>query len=251
MYKNNEKQLILPDDFFLPFGGNLDKKNRWVKMAAIIPWWEFEDKYKKHFKPTKKGEKAFSVRVALGTLIIKTKLGVSDEETVHQIAENAYLQYFLGYPSFREGLPFASSLITHFRKRFSPDILNEVNEKIARETQTEIEKKDNNDPPDSSGSNHNDEETDEGLDCKKSGKIILDATCAPADIQYPTDTRLLNEAREKLEEIIDVLHKPEQGSKKKARTYRQKAHESYLVFTKQRKPKPKLIRKMKGMSAGI
>jgi hypothetical protein len=29
------------------------------------------------------------------------------------------------------------------------------------------------------------------------GKLLLDATCAPADISYPTDLSLLNEAREK------------------------------------------------------
>ena len=248
MYKNNEKQIMISDDFFLPFGGKLDKENRWVKMANLIPWWEFEDKYKECFKPSNTGEQAFSVRIALGTLIIKTKLGVSDEETVHQIAENAYLQYFLGFPQFKEGLPFADSLITHFRKRFSPDILNEVNEKIAISSKKETPKdyNDHNDPPSSSGSTGEPTDSDEGVDCKKSGKLILDATCTPADIQYPTDARLLNEAREKLEEIIDVLHKPEQGSRKKARTYRQKAHDSYIAFTKLRKPKPAVIRKMKG-----
>jgi len=243
MYKSDEKQIMMPDDFFLPFGGKLNKENRWVKLANIIPWWDFEDKYRDNFKPSHTGEKAFSVRVALGTLIIKTKLGISDEETVNQIAENPYLQYFLGYPRFKEGLPFASSLITHFRKRFSADILNEVNEKIALAAKTE--KKDDNDnpPPASGGPTSQDEE---GKNCTKSGKLILDATCTPADIQYPTDTRLLNEAREKLEEIIDILHKPEQGKRKKARTYRQKAHESYIAFTKLRKPKPAMIRKMRG-----
>jgi len=29
---------------------------------------------------------------------------------------------------------------------------------------------------------------------KKRGKLILDATCAPADISYPTDLGLLNQA---------------------------------------------------------
>jgi hypothetical protein len=95
-------------------------------LAALIPWWKFEEKYKENFKSLNKGEKAFSVRVALGTLIIKTRLAVSDDETVHQIAENCYLQYFLGFSGFREGLPFASSQITHFRKRFSPEIMNEI-----------------------------------------------------------------------------------------------------------------------------
>jgi hypothetical protein len=30
---------------------------------------------------------------------------------------------------------------------------------------------------------------------------LLDATCTPADIKYPTDIGILNEAREKTEEI--------------------------------------------------
>lgn len=179
----------------------------------------------------------------MGTLIIKTKLGISDEETVNQIAGNPYLQYFLGYPVFKEGLPFVSSLITHFRKRFSAKILNQVNEKIALATKME-KKDDDENPPTSYGSSR--AENEEGVDCKKAGKFILDATCTPADIQYPTDTRLLNEAREKLEEIIDILHKPKQGVRKKVRTYRQKAHESYIAFTKLRKPKPSVIHKMRG-----
>ena len=30
---------------------------------------------------------------------------------------------------------------------------------------------------------------------KNQGKLIIDATCAPADISYPTDLNLLNNAR--------------------------------------------------------
>ncbi len=39
------------------------------------------------------------------------------------------------------------------------------------------------------------------------GKLIVDATCAPADISYPTDIGLLNEARVHTEKIIDILYK--------------------------------------------
>jgi hypothetical protein len=42
--------------------------------------------------------------------------------------------------------------------------------------------------------------------CRRTaGKLIVDATCAPADIRYPTDVSLLNEAREKTEELIDQI----------------------------------------------
>ena len=34
------------------------------------------------------------------------------------------------------------------------------------------------------------------------GTLTLDATCAPANIRYPQDISLLNEAREKLENMI-------------------------------------------------
>ena len=60
------------------------------------------------------------------------------------------------------------------------------------------------------------------------GKLLLDATCAPSDITYPTDIGLLNEAREKLERIIDTLHSPLIGKQRKPRTYRWKAHFCFL-----------------------
>ncbi|MGC8001120.1 IS5/IS1182 family transposase, partial [Salmonella enterica] len=69
------------------------------------------------------------------------------------------------------------------------------------------------------------------------GKLLLDATCAPADIAYPTDLRLLNEAREKLEGIIDTLHEPYRGQQRKPRTYRKKARKAYLSVAKQRNPR--------------
>ncbi len=54
---------------------------------------------------------------------------------------------------------------------------------------------------------------------------------------------LLNEAREKLEDIIDVLHGPLEGIKKKPRTYRIRARKDFLRVSRNRKPQKKLIRK--------
>ncbi|WP_429845957.1 transposase, partial [Caldifermentibacillus hisashii] len=197
----------------------MNKDNRWVRLAEIIPWWKAEEKYAKSFKNSMKGEQALSVRVALGSLIIQQRLGLSDRETVNQIMENPYLQYFIGLPSFQEKAPFHHSLMTRFRKRLGPDIINEVNEWIVMEEQIQTDDQDNDEGNDSSinktQTDNNDFDTKENR-----GKLILDATCAPADISYPTDFKLLNEAREKLEHIIDVLHKPLKGTRKKPRTYR-------------------------------
>ena len=38
------------------------------------------------------------------------------------------------------------------------------------------------------------------------GKLMVDATCAPADIAYPVDVRLLHRARLQSEALIDELH---------------------------------------------
>ena len=72
---------------------------------------------------------------------------------------------------------------------------------------------------------------------------MVDASCAPADIRYPTDISLLNEAREKTEGIIDRLHQPLQGDESKVRTYRQRARKDYLRVAKKRKVGQKELRK--------
>jgi hypothetical protein len=46
---------------------------------------------------------------------------------------------------------------------------------------------------------------------KNRGKLILDATCAPGDISYPTDLELLNQARKQTEKIIDLLYEQIKG----------------------------------------
>jgi transposase, IS5 family len=74
--------------------------------------------------------------------------------------------------------------------------------------------------------------------------LIVDATCAPADIRFPTDISLLNESRENAEKIIDFLYdKYRSIFEKKPRDYRQVAHKDFIIFTKKRKPRSKVRRK--------
>ncbi len=74
----------------------------------------------------------------------------------------------------------------------------------------------------------------------------MDATCAPADIRYPTDFSLLNEAREKLDDIIDTVHKTLGKPGRRPRTYRQVAHKAYLSIVRKKKTGKKAIRKAIG-----
>ncbi len=70
--------------------------------------------------------------MALGALIIKEKLGTSDEETVEQIRENPYLQYFLGLSEYSNKAPFEASMMVHFRKRLNLEIVGRINERIVK-----------------------------------------------------------------------------------------------------------------------
>ena len=45
-YKDDRDQLGI-DEFFLPFGGKLNKDNRWVRTAEIMPWDDMEEVYLK------------------------------------------------------------------------------------------------------------------------------------------------------------------------------------------------------------
>jgi hypothetical protein len=231
MYPHAEKQL----EFFLPFGGKLNTDNRWVKLAGLIPWADFETKYSKSLEGSGDGPPAKSVRVALGALIIKERLGTSDRETVEQIRENPYLQYFLGFKEYDEDPPFHPTMFVHFRKRLTRDMIVEVNDAVALKEKSKKPEKDYDDseePP------------------KNRGKLLVDASCAPADITFPTDLKLLNKAREKSEEIIDALHEPYIGIRKKPRTYRRQARKNFLAAAKSKRlskgKKRKAIRKQLG-----
>src|SRR5699024_12474108 len=106
----------------------LSDDNCWFVMATLIPRTEIESDYIKRLGDPNKGKKAYPVRLAIGSLMIKEKLELSDDETVLAITENPYLQYFIGLHVFQEKAPFDPSSMTHFRKRFDADFINNLNE---------------------------------------------------------------------------------------------------------------------------
>ena len=121
MYCQQEEPLPEPSSLKLPFEGKLSSENRWVIMSNIIPWSEFEGEYAKNFSE-RMGPPALPFRMALGALIIKEKLRISDEETVEQIRENPYLQYFIGLTSYTlNGLE-----VNFFRERIRDSERNDL-----------------------------------------------------------------------------------------------------------------------------
>jgi len=236
MYRKSPIGQLSFENFYLPFGGKLSGKNRWVKLAELIRWEEFESEYAEQFSEGQ-GAPAKSFRIALGALIIKERLGTSDEETVEQIRENPYLQYFLGLSEYSDEAPFEASMMVHFRKRLNWRIVGEINEKVVRpakaseqkEIEAEQEKKEEKIDKNTEEKKEKLEEKDvekekEETEPANQGKLLLDATVAPSDIRYPTDIKLLNEAREQTEIVIDALYQQvKERLTKKPRTYRREA----------------------------
>jgi transposase, IS5 family len=139
MYCKSNQSSITPENFELPWSGKLSSDNRWVIMAGLIPWSEFESKYAENFSETM-GAIAKPFRMALGALIIKEKLGISDRETVEQIKENPYLQYFIGMSDYINDSPFEPSMMVYFRKRIDKNLLNQVNKKMVKNLREKTEK---------------------------------------------------------------------------------------------------------------
>jgi hypothetical protein len=138
MYRKLDSPPTPPSKFELPFEGKLSQDNRWVMMANLIPWDEFEEEYAKNFAEDI-GAPALPFRMALGSLIIKERLGISDRETVEQIKENPYLQYFIGQTYYSNEAPYDASLMVRFRERINVNLVNQINPRMVKKIQEETE----------------------------------------------------------------------------------------------------------------
>jgi len=179
----------------------------------------------------KNGQPAKSIRFALGELLIQEHFQCSDEETVQNIVKQPYLQHFIGLTKFTSEPPFDPSLMVWFRKRLSAKFMRELNEAMCKAEampppEEVIPPKDDDDEP-------------------HGGTLIIDATCAPADIKYPTDTGLLAEAIKKTDNMIGTMQEPLKGDSPRPRTYHEKSRKLFTGFVRQRKPSAKTIRRVR------
>ena len=210
-------------DFYMPFSGKLNPDNRWVKLARLVPRELAEQVYADAFRDDF-GAPALSARVALGALLIKEREGLTDRGTVAAIQENPYMQSFIGLEEFTDERAFDASLMVDFRKRFGEAGLSRISEAVALE-QTEAKPKEQENGSSDEDASDNDSSTgdsstrdsdvaavEEKTACTDAnntdsnnadanntdannidsnntnhGKLIIDATCASADIRYPTN----------------------------------------------------------------
>jgi len=261
MIRYKPSNQIKIEEFKTPFEIKLDKTNRWVKMSELIPWDKLAPIYYKSLSE-KEGRRSIDARRIIGAMLIKHKLNLSDEETVLQIKENVYMQYFLGYDQFEDDPIFTPTLFVEIRKRLGLEKFNEMTDLIIdlaySRQETKSVKKNNKDKRNASSSDssikteQSEQEKSQGSissveatsveATKNHGRMIIDATVANQAIKYPTDLELLNDSREISEKLIDGMYKKGLTTKK-PRTYRRKARKEFLAIAKKKKKTRMEIRK--------
>jgi hypothetical protein len=164
------------------------------------------------------------------------------------------VQFCLGFAGYSSKAPFDPSMMVHFRKRFSEEDLKRINELIAERGKAMVieavssirDDNDSGDPGAHAGTQISLDDFVKPADWPESknwGTLTIDASCIPADLIYPTDLKLLNEARESTERIIDGLCDQHSDFRKhKPRYDRGKARAAFLNIAKQKKPRRRKIK---------
>jgi hypothetical protein len=128
-------------------------------------------------------------------------------------------------------------------------VVNDCNDRIVRHGLNVINSSAANDHDDDDG-NQGDETGSADIQQTRSdtprpnqGSLLIDATCAPADIRHPTDLSLLNEGRELSERLIDAMHAQVRDAfGHKPRTHRNQARQQFLAVAKKKRPRINKIR---------
>ena len=214
MYKGKDRQTGQLFSEFLPFDGQLDPENRWLKIKNLIPWSKLETRFQSYF--SYRGRPAKDCHLVIGLLLLKHMTGFSDEAIVALVNENPYMQAFCGLERFSTKPLLDSSSLSRHRKRLGAKYFAELEQETY---QVLIERK-----------------------VIKAKGMLVDATVFPEHVRYPTDTGLLNEARQW---VVKQIKKLGASLGTKVRTYCRKAQKEYLSFSKKKNRSKKLIQRTK------
>ena len=247
-YSPQHKQLTL--DLLRSTLDSLDKSNRWVQMGDRLPWTDIEKVYNSKLGNQEKGAGNKPARMVVGAMIVKHKLGLSDQETIDIIRENPYMQYLCGLSEFTDKPIFDSSLFVTIRKRISEEEINAMTTRMLlkqqrvleeRHRQKEQEAKDSGEePPRQKAEDPDSAEFTDSRGRRHKGILKIDATCADAEVRYPVDATLLETACRKTDEYTSKICK-EFGIKGK-RTHYKDARRAYLLLIKQKVKKGRLLK---------
>jgi IS5 family transposase len=206
----------------------INLRHELIQLSELINWEELEEKFGAINKDSEKGgQPPKPIRLMVGLVLLQNMHKISDEQAVRQWLENVYWQYFCGYDYLQWEEVVDSSSLTRFRKRIGKDGM----EKLLSITVSVAIKsgviKEN--------------------DCKR---VIVDTTVMPKNIEYPTDSKLMEKARKKLVSLaaksgVELRQNYNQISKKLLRQIG-----SYL-HAKQMKRAKKAMKKFKTITGRV
>lgn len=160
--------------FMNRLSNQLNPRDPLFMMASEVNWSFFEEAFSSHY-PDGPGQPPKPVRLMIGLMLLQHMNGLSDEQVVHQWVHNPYWQYFCGYDYLQWDFPCDPSSLTRWRARLGEEGV----EKILGQTIVTALKTQTVTPQDLK-------------------RVISDTTVMEKNITFPTDTKLLNKAREKL-----------------------------------------------------
>lgn len=220
-YSHNPSQLSI-FDFNNVLKVKLDEDNELVKMRKLIPWEELIELVFKKYSDF--GRSSRSVLLMLCLEILKRRFQLSDDDLFERFKTDISFQYFCGFNSFSHGeLPLDSSNMTKFRNRLDEKTLDEIENIVTRALLKHLPK-------------------------KRRHSEISDSTCLPANITFPTDSKILTKTFEELVKVAKVIGIKVIRGKRKiknlVRSFNLKRQKTFKEITKMRK---RLVRACKGL----
>lgn len=152
----------------------IDQRHELVKLAALIDWPAFEQAWGPKFESST-GRPALPTRLMASLLYLKHAFAMSDEDVVERWKENPYWQHFSGERYFQHELPCDPSSLVRWRQRIGEEGCEWL---LEHSIQAAV----------SAGV----------LKRQSLSTVVVDTTVQPKAIAHPTDSRLLNRAREQL-----------------------------------------------------
>ena len=168
-----------PDMFRQRLDEQINMKHPLVLLAGLINWDEIHRTFAGHFS-SGRGRPALSPRLIAGLLYLQHAFDASDEAVVNTWVENPYWQYFTGETWLQTELPIDPSSLTRWRNRIGEEgvetllmLTIDAARKAGAIRRNSVE------------------------------RVIVDTTVMPKAIAHPTDSRLLERARQHMVKLAD------------------------------------------------
>jgi transposase, IS5 family len=162
-----------PDDLFRArLSQQLDLRHALVRLAGLIEWGVFEDRFGRLYHPHV-GRPGVSIRLMVGLCYLQHAYALSDEEVVARWVENPYWQYFCGFDYLQLELPIDPSSLVRWRQRIGQDGI----ERLLQETIAAAQRS-------------------EAVKPQSLERVSIDTTVQPKAIAHPLDSRLYHRGRE-------------------------------------------------------